>query len=238
MPIPIGMASGLHVAGTPITFTDRGGEIVTLNTDTTTASASFTVGAASALVVFVGWIGANTTPRTFSVTDTFANVGAWTSVERITAVGAGYSIALEAYWAVSSGSGSGVITATRSAGTIDQFYWIHVAEYAGGVNLTSPIGLNTSSNNGGGGTSHVHDLGATPASTSGLYGCFITDGDTAAPVGTPPTGWTELDDDAIAASAGRAVGHKLFDGAQTSTWTGLNTASVHVPGIILEIVEA
>jgi hypothetical protein len=224
-----------------ITITDRGSDLTETSSDTTVASASFAPAAGSVLTACVYWIGVNTTPRTFTVTDTFNDVDVWASAERITAVeaGSGYSMVVEVFSAVAgpSQTGSGVITVTRSAGNIDQSYEGAFQEWAG-VDTTSPIGLANSSDTTSG-TSAAVNLGAAPAATSALIGILGNDDDAAAPVATPPTAWSELGDSFSATfEIGREWAYKIGSGAQTSTWTALDTGALHRLAVVVELAAA
>lgn len=169
-----------------ITVTNRGRKSTTagVSATNTLTSNSFSPTGGSRLVVIAAFYG-ELQPAAFSVSDTFSGTGAWAKDGEYTAAKYTTWTLKVAVWSALLGGtpGSGTVTVTRDAGTVDQGFAADFVELGGvGSKVQAATNINT-------GTSLTLTFGGAPVSTSVAIGGILGDYSGGS---TVPTGWSEI----------------------------------------------
>lgn len=211
-----------------LTVTDRG---LTQTTPGVSATNSVTTGsfspAGGALLIVCAFCELNQAGVAFtSVADTFTGTGTWT--ERATAHSSTIYDLRYSVWTAQLGSapGSGTLTVTRSAGTVDQWLWIDTFEVSG-HNTVTPIGGTGSQTTASCGATNSLTLSTVPASTSLVIGGYAQD-NPQVPAVSEPAGWIEAQDTVAAGSWGSEAESAYLNsgGIQTFTWGSTDTLRI------------
>lgn len=184
-------------------------------------------------------IGSDGSP-TSSITGTWS--GTWTRravCTRGSVTNGQYAEFVELWISPVSGSPSGTIIMAPDiahAGTPDGWVGFRLDEISG--QHASPIGLAANGTAMVSTSTYTLDFGATPASDS-LCLAVIHDDNQTGPAVTPPSGWSEDDEQSPAWGAITEWASKNGSAAQTAQWSGFtNSASVRILGCGLEIIAA
>lgn len=211
------------------------------NGSATASSITGTNGNLMVLRCFANYkIGGSGGSPTASITGTWS--GTWTRravCSRGSVTPGQYAEFVEIWTAPVSGSPSGTIILNPSiahSGTPDGWVGFRLDEISG--QDASPIGNAANGTAATSTSTFTIDFGATPAAGSLCLGIVHDDNQTG-PAVTPPSGWTENDEQAPAWGSISEWASKNGGASQTAQWSGFtNSASVRILGCGLEIISA
>lgn len=147
-----------------------------------------------------------------------------------------YGEGVEIWTSPISGSPSGTVTASLNYAPTDGWegFWL---EEVSGQNAT-PIGLTASGTRTASTSTFNTDFGSTPAVDSLCFGIVHDDNDTG-PLVTPPSGWTEANEQSPVWGAISEYAFKSGSSVQSPQWSGFtNSGSTAITGAAIEIKAA
>jgi hypothetical protein len=127
------------------------------------------------------------------------------------------------------------VTATRTAGTGDQWFYADAFEVTG--QHSSPIGATGHIAGNGLSSPQSVTLSGAPASTSAIFGQIGTDNGPS-PMFTPPSGWTEANEIAAAGGWGSVAETAFINTGGSTTFSWTSTSGAQFALVALEILVA